>query len=117
LLGDGGGGEPPPTTSVEGWRLFLRMERCAALLERSLAADPVAVDAVGLTALRAGAGEELRRILSARGQLRVVADAARELGIEVLVLKGTADVARGAPVLVMDVDVLARPDEARRLAT
>ena len=116
LLGDGGAGEPPPAASTEGWRLFLWWERCAALLQHSVAANPVALPAVAEAEIRRQALMEMRRILSVRAQLRRVAGIAEELGIPVIVLKGTADVARGLDILTMDVDILTPEAEAERFA-
>lgn len=111
-----GTSEPPPPASPLAWRVMLGWERCAVLLQESLLARPVPMHDSALAELRGVAMAEVRRQLSARAQMRVIAEIARQLGIRVVVLKGTADVARGLPVPIMDVDVLAVPEEARALA-
>lgn len=117
LLSDTPPAEPPPGAATDAWRLFLWWERCAALLQHSLAEHPVALPPHAAAELRGMALREMRRILSARAQLRRVAALASDLDIPVIVLKGTADVARGVDSLLMDVDVLTRPQDAERLAT
>lgn len=109
-------GSPAPQASAGGWRLFLAIESCAALLHQAVAGDAAPMDPAGASVLRAAALDDTTRALSARAQLRLLARLAGELGIEVIVLKGGADLARGMELRVADVDVLVRPEELTRLA-
>lgn len=117
LLSDAPPDDPPPEAPAEAWHLFVWWERCASLLQHSLAEGAVALPSHAAAVLREMTLQEMRRILSARAQLHRVASLAAELGIPVIVLKGTADVARGIDSLLMDVDILTRPEHAEHLAT
>ena len=100
---------PAPAASAAAWHVFLRWERCAALLGTpDLPGHAAAV-------LRDAVFRETRHILSARAQLRTIARIAQDAGIDVIALKGSADVARGMNVPSADVDVLARPGAAEAL--
>jgi len=112
----GGVNEPPPDAGADAWRLFLRIERCAAVLQESVAQTGTVLPADAARALSGQALREMHLVLLARAQLRTIAAAAEQLGITVVALKGTADVALGHSVPCADVDVLASPDDARRLA-
>lgn len=111
------GGErgPPPEVGAAAWELFLYWERCGALLRHSLTETQTELAPEAARVLDGRVIAELRRILSARAQMKRLARIAAELGMEVVVLKGTADVARGMDLFVMDVDVLVRPEDADRL--
>jgi len=100
-------------SSAGTWDVFLRTERCAlALKARIAAAEREVPDPVERAATR-----ELQRILSARGQLLRIGHLGAAHGIPAIVLKGgVAALISPAPVDVQDVDVLARPLQAERLA-
>lgn len=95
--------------SFATWRLFLSLERCAAvLLDRVTNDSAVRVDTAGLDALRKVAATELQSFLRARvdgGELAVIA---KRLSFPVIVLKGGVGAITGAgPVLPTgDIDIL-----------
>lgn len=104
----------PPPASPEGWRLFLRVERCALALSARGAAP---ADPAGGPAVRARAVDESRSVLAARGELRRLGQAARGAGLPLVVLKGAAPLLYGGrQVPMLDVDVLGTPAAARALA-
>jgi hypothetical protein len=106
-----------PAATPAAWRLFLRAERCAGLAQHMLEAGRQHVLPADVAqVLRTAAVNEHRRALAARGQLAHIARLAGENGWRVAVLKGTADVARGAVVVIADVDVIASEADARALA-
>lgn len=113
----GGPAAPPPDAGEGGWRLFLAVERCAAVLRSRLSAARVELSAGADAALRRRADVELKRLLSARMQLAAIGALARERGWRPVVLKGgLAAVGAGEPVDVADVDVLLPLAEAPLLA-
>lgn len=111
----GGDSSPPPEVGAAAWDLFLYWERCGVLLRHSLTESGTELAPQAARVLDERVIAELRRILSSRAQMKRVARIAGELGMEVVVLKGTADVARGMDLFVMDVDVLVRPEDVDRL--
>ena len=123
LLGDQAG---PPDALWEAvarceplsWAVFLRLECCSLVLQTRL-------DALGAwprlstgaaSILRRNAMSELRRILSARAQIKTIARLAAEHGWTVIVLKGGAAVAEGELLDLNDVDILVAPDHAASVA-
>ncbi len=112
-------GVEAPTLPEVVWKAGLRHERCAASLRDLLAArsELAALPVELATALERVASLEWQRILMARAQLLQIDRLASERGLRVMVLKGglAALADRGAVDLV-DVDVLASPEEARALA-
>lgn len=101
-----------PAASAEGWRTFLRAERCAlALLARG---EPVLGD--GAPHVRRRASVEAQRVLSAGAQLHMIGRLARTQGASVVVLKGGVPLAEGRPGAdLVDVDVLAPAAQAEAL--
>lgn len=106
--------ETVPTASAGAWGSVVRWERCAVLLQQSLSGK-VALDQDCAAELGRAAMQETLWILSANAQLRVLAGIAAAEAMPVIMLKGTAEVARGRGVMVTDVDVLATPPDAARL--
>ncbi|HYK11875.1 MAG TPA: nucleotidyltransferase family protein [Gemmatimonadales bacterium] len=104
------GWTPPPDVDSKAWKLFLRAERCAVALSTRTEghAPPL---------LHAAATIELQRVLSARGQIEQLGRSVSEIGERVVVLKGGV-MAMGATVALdlVDVDVLAQPDAAPKIA-
>jgi len=103
---------PPPAAGAAAWDVFLRTERCALALggaQRAVAGEAGDV-------LRSRTFIELKRVLSARGELARVAGLARTHGWSVAVLKGGTAVAAGENVDLIDVDVLAAPGEAHAVS-
>lgn len=99
---------PPPAAGAAAWDVFLRTERCALALsagQRALGGEAGGV-------LRSRTYVELKRVLSARGEMAKLGGLARTRGWTVAVLKGGAAVAAGENVDLIDVDVLAAPEEA-----
>lgn len=111
-----GAEEELPAASALAWRAFLRSERCALLLQESLGESTSKLPSDCARELRDTAMRETVWILSARAQLHTIADIAAAHDIRVVALKGTAAVARGRNVQVTDVDVLATPADASKLA-
>ncbi len=103
--------------SAATWQLFFRTERCALALKSRLAAAGWAVPDRVRAEIERAATRELQRILSARGQLLRIGRLATAQAIPAIVLKGgVAALASAAPVDLHDVDVLALPPDAERLA-
>lgn len=110
----GAGDAAPPAASAEGWRAFLAAEGCALPLRARLAAP---LPAPAGEVLDAAAAAELRRVLSARGQLRLLGRMAERRGWRLVVLKGGAHAHDDrAAVDLVDVDVLGRAGELDELA-
>jgi hypothetical protein len=110
----------PPQVSARGWELFLRSERCALPLSRSLRAregqDVLPPDAARVLATLAL--EETRRVLAARAQLRELSRWAAERGETAVVLKGgVAAVGDRHAVDLADIDVWVAPGAADDLLT
>ncbi|HEX6940947.1 MAG TPA: nucleotidyltransferase family protein [Longimicrobiales bacterium] len=102
----------PPPASTRGWELFLRAERCALPLSRSLRGregqDALPADAARV--LGALALDETRRVLAARAQLRQLSRWAAERGETAVVLKGAvAAVDDRHAVDLSDIDVWMAP--------
>jgi hypothetical protein len=87
--------------------MFLSQERCAVLLQNALRVVPASptLPPHALPILDYFVTGEIRRILSARAQIRTLASIARETGWRILLLKGTVDVAENVDVPCSDVDV------------
>lgn len=126
LGGSGGGGSnavaPPRAVGNGAWSVFLARERCASTIlgpesgpaifrdqEREL---PAGVPG----AVKARALEEARRTLAARALLHRIDAILGSAGIDVVVLKGGAAVARGRTIDLADVDILVVPGRARECA-
>jgi hypothetical protein len=110
-------GEVTAPTGV--WRLFIRSERCALPLKARLVASGVypRLDPDARMELDTAARQELQRVLSARAHLRLIDRLAAQHRWDVVVLKGGAACLADADALdLADLDVLARPEEARALA-
>jgi hypothetical protein len=107
------GAEPgaPPPVPADAWSLFLAVEGCALPLQRAGAPRPGQGDPVGAAAMT-----ELRRALSARGQLRRLDRLAAGVPGPVVVLKGGVAAGGAEPVEVGDVDVLVPAELAHALA-
>jgi putative nucleotidyltransferase-like protein len=121
-------GETPAATLVARafaaphalWQRALVIEACGAQFNRALRLSSVA----GITppALRRelsdATAQAIRRALRVPGQIAELAQGARECGIRFMVLKGAARLLGGAVAggrSLSDIDVLAAPDDARRL--
>jgi hypothetical protein len=104
------GWSTPPDVDTDAWRLFLRTERCAVSLSTRTEGDAPPL-------LHALATIELQRILSARAQIEQLGRFAAEAGARIVVLKGGV-MALGAieSLDLVDVDVLAEPQAAPRIA-
>lgn len=104
------GWAPPPDVDFGAWKLFLKAERCAIGLSTRAEGDAPPL-------LHAAATIELQRILSARAQIEQLGRLAAEAGERIVVLKGGL-MALGAAVAVdlVDIDVLAEPWAAERIA-
>ena len=109
---------------VAGWndislRLFLESERCATHLARCLDSPEGRASVPGEVRDRIAqrSNEENGRIRSAREHLAVVGEIASEHGWHVAALKGSVvAVAEDHAIDLVDVDLLADPEEARQLA-
>ena len=105
--------------SQETWRLFLGLERCAAVaLDRLSEAGAVdTLPATALDVLRAVAAEETQSALQARGDGREIASIARSAGYPVAALKGGVRALAGAapPLPVADVDLLVKREQVKNL--
>jgi hypothetical protein len=112
-----GGQGPAPVASAEAWRLMLRWERCALLLQDSLSRTSADIPPHATSELREAAMRESQWILSARAQLHWIAGIAATEGIKVVALKSSAEVARGRNVQATDVDILTSPDDVDRLVS
>ena len=100
--------------SAETWRLFLSLERCAAiLLDRITQPDATLVPGdIGLAALRKVSATESQTFLSAKIEGRELAAIARRVSWPVIVLKGGVGAMSGIgpTVPVGDIDVLVPPE-------
>ena len=104
------GWQPPPDVPFDAWKLFLKAERCAVALSTRTEGDAPPL-------LHAAATIELQRILSARAQIEHLGRLAAEAGERIIVLKGGLMVLGAAVAVdVVDVDVLAEPWAAPRIA-
>ena len=123
-------GETPVATLVarafaaphELWQRALALEGCAVQFDRAL--RPSVVAGVTPPALRRelsdATAQAVRHALRVPGQVAELAGVARDCGIRVMVLKGAARLLGGAIAggrSLSDIDVLAAPDDARRLHT
>lgn len=109
--------DPELFRSIDGWRLFLRVDRCAHPLRQALErhkAQPW-VPAPFYQLLTEEAEWELQRIGSARRQLGVVGAWAAECGCRPVVLKGGVPALGDSPVDLNDVDLLLMKDDVDRL--
>lgn len=108
---------PPPDVAGEVWELFLRSEACALPLRARLRRSPLEARPAPAAArvLEGRATIELQRVLSARGQLRVIGSAAGARGWRVAVLKGGAAVAAGLDLDLIDLDLYGAHATARAL--
>lgn len=102
----------------ESWELFLVKERCAFPLQQRLRQTGALGRLPDRTAavLRTRALYELKRVLSARSHLAMIARLAQERGWKVMVLKGGVAVAAGEELYLADVDILVEPEQAEELA-
>ena len=103
---------------TQGLGLFLESERCALPLERALRMEGMEHAALGQIAgsLIRRSGEEAKRVRLAREALALAGEIACESDLTVVVLRGGVTVADDAKALdLVDVDLLAPPQEARRL--
>lgn len=115
LLSDGNPG-PAPVAGETAWTVFLDVERCALPLQeraRSSVAEP---SGPGPAVLKRAATAELKRVLSARGQLRLLDRMAGSLDTAAVVLKGGVAVCDPLPLDVMDVDLLVRDSDLSAFA-
>lgn len=102
------------------WQRALVLEACAVQLDRGLRASALANLAPSplRRLLRDATARAVRQALTLPGQMTELANAASELGIRIMVLKGAARVLRttmpGARS-ISDIDVLAFPQDAGRL--
>ena len=104
------GWQPPPDVPVDAWKLFLKAERCAVALSTRAEGDAP-------PALHAVATIELQRILSARAQIEHLGRLSAQAGERIIVLKGgLMALSAAVAVDVVDVDVLAEPWAAPRIA-
>lgn len=105
--------------SVRAWRTFLIIERCAIWLADQLTERKVAsyLSAEANAVLREVREVELRRVLTARGQIAQLARMAAESELQVIVLKGGVAAVAGSPMLdLYDLDVLTDAGSAEALA-
>lgn len=95
--------------------MFLETERCALpLLER--VRGGVTLEGAPREALERMATAELKRVLAARAQLRLLDRMAGRLDATVVVLKGGVAVGDALPLDVMDVDLLVRDEDLAAFA-
>ena len=104
----------------ELWKRALALEGCAVQFDRALrlarleAAAPLRLRHL----LRDATACALRGALTVPSQITELAEAAREAGMRVMVLKGVARLLRGGTPgarSMSDIDVIASPSDARRL--
>lgn len=122
-----GGNAPPESVAVRAfaappafWQRALTLEACAVQLDRALRASGVGAHApLPLRHMLSEAtARAVRHALTVPAQLTELADAARELGIRILILKGAARLLDGAlpgARSMSDIDVLTSPEDAGRL--
>lgn len=104
------------------WGRALALESCAVQLDRAFRASALAHIAPSFLCQRLSdaTARAVRQALTAPGQLTELANAARELGIRIMVLKGAARLVEGGIPggrSMADIDVLAFPHDAARLHT
>lgn len=121
-------GQTPPASMVTRafavsatlWQRALALEGCAVRLDRALRASGLADTSPPLLRqlVREATARAVRQALTLPGQVTELADAARELGIRIMILKGAARLL-GADIPGMrsmsDIDVLTAPADAARL--
>jgi hypothetical protein len=102
--------------SADGWRLFLRVERCAYPLNQYFKETGFQTLLPGefRDILRAEADWEWQRISSARRQLQAIAAWALENDCRPIVLKGGLGVANNTLLDLNDLDILLPISEGRR---
>lgn len=102
----------------EGWRLFLRVERCALPLSRAVerAADLARLNHPFRAVLTHAAHREALRVLVVRAHLQTAAELAAALGVRIIVLKGGVLAMGDDPIVLSDVDVLVPEEQAANLA-
>jgi Uncharacterised nucleotidyltransferase len=104
------GWQTPPDVPIDAWKLFLKAERCAVALSTRAEGDAPPI-------LHAVATIELQRILSARAQIEHLGRLSAQAGERIIVLKGgLMALSATVAVDVVDVDVLAEPCAAPRIA-
>ncbi|MGQ0712669.1 MAG: nucleotidyltransferase family protein [Gemmatimonadaceae bacterium] len=121
-------GESPPTALAarafaappELWKRALTLEACAVQFDRALRRSALADAAPSCLRddLAFSTATAVAQALRVPGQVTELAEIARELGIQVILLKGAARLLGGEMAgtrSVSDIDVLARPVDARRL--
>jgi hypothetical protein len=117
LLASGADNPPPPSLTPAGWTLCLDTERCAAAVHARLSAtrslDLLQPELRRVLEQRRMA--ELKRILSARGQLQQLSAVAARLPEKIVVLKGGVHVQRGGLFDLLDVDLLTTRDQIPHL--
>lgn len=102
---------------AEAWHLFLRLDRCALLLQRALDPGPeVATEVCVRGLIEQAARREAARVLTVRTQLREIAEVAASGIFRVAVLKGGVHAAGDSAVDLGDLDVLVPPDEVAGFA-
>jgi len=109
--------DPELFRSIDGWRLFLRVDRCAHPLRQALDRyKPQSCVPVPFYELLTEEAEwELQRIGSARRQLSMVDAWAAECGCRPVVLKGGVSALGDSWVDLNDVDLLLMKEDAERL--
>jgi hypothetical protein len=106
--------------STAFWQRVLAIEACAVQFDRALRASGLADMAPPplRQLLRDATARAVRHALALPGQMAELADASRELGIRIMVLKGAArhlDAGICGTRSMADIDVLASPADAARL--
>jgi hypothetical protein len=103
--------------SIDGWRLFLRVERCAHPLHQAVAKHGLQswFPAPFLELLTHEANWELQHIRSARRQLSMIGTWAAEHGCRPIVLKGGLAALGESCVDLNDLDLLLPKGDAERL--
>ncbi len=102
------------------WKRALALEACAVQFDRALRASGLAdmAPAPLRQLLRDATARAVRHTFPLPGQMAELADAARELGIRIMILKGAArllDAGVSGARSMSDIDVLAAPADAARL--
>jgi hypothetical protein len=121
-------GETPPATvvarafaaSASLWQRALALEACAVQFDRALRASGLVDTSPPLLRqlVREATARAVRQALALPGQVTELADAARELGIRIMILKGAARwLQADIPGMrsMSDIDVLTAPADAGRL--
>jgi len=111
------GCDPELFRSLEGWRLFLRVERCAYPLRQVLEQDALLprLPAPFEELLRHEAEWELEHIRSARRQLHLIGAWAVRHGCRPIVLKGGLSALDHSGIDLNDLDILLPKAEGERL--